>query len=69
MTKLERNILKSIGKSLTDSAVTTWSSGGLNDWTELSKRMITVIKVQSGILDTLISEETNPSIEPELPED
>lgn len=69
MTQLERNLLKTVKKNLIDSTKTDWSRGENHQWIAYARSMQNAIDSQTAILETLLSEITNPIIEPELPEE
>ena len=60
MTTLERNLLKTVRKNLIDSSTTNWTRGYHNKWLIYARSMQNAIVSQVRILETLISEETNP---------
>ena len=60
MTTLERNLLKVIRKSLLEATETNWNCGDHEQWLNYAKKMRITIDTQMVILETLISEETNP---------
>lgn len=69
MTKLERNILKTIKQNLIDASNTSWTSGDHDQWVIWARKMKNTINSETAILETLLSEITNPISEPELPEE
>ncbi len=60
MTTLERNLLKTVRKNLIYSSTTNWTRGDHDQWLIYARSMQNAIGSQVRILETLISEETNP---------
>jgi hypothetical protein len=55
MTETEKVILSKISKSLKNSAISTWTSGDLDQWADYAKEMKNTIKNSTDIIDGLLS--------------
>ena len=57
MDTTEKKVLKSLCKNLSDSTVTSWVQGYMDDWTKFARTMKNTIHNSVNIIEELIKED------------